>query len=578
MAKPTPAAFRRAGDQPVQATPPFAETARGRLILCIASVILLSLSFAPLKQFYCAWFGLTPWLVVIARAQRRRTVLFWSWITGIAYFSINIWWIAYVTIPGAIALMIYMGIWFAIAGWLIWATQLFAIPDDSTPVRPSRGVITVLLVAAVWVTMEFAWGNFLTGLPWLFLAHTQTPILAMCQIADFAGTYGVTFWVVLVNAWLTMLILHRLNPTRLILSGVVVAAVLLLTLTYGLFRMGQKTTSPGPTVMVVQPNFPQSNTGSKGATLDEIMDFHVSATRAALAAGPHPDLVAWSETMMPELNAPYREYMHEFVTREGRRNVGQLLDNIYAQLTQLAAAAHINLLVGGITMLPDRPVDGKPTWNRRNSAFLFDPEGHESAQRYDKIHLVPFGEFTPFRESFPPLYRFFSYFNPYGGADYTVHPGTELTVFQLEPGGHRFVSAICFEDVDARLMTRMFDDGKGGKRADFIVNLTNDGWFATPQMQQHLQLSTFRCIENRVPTARSVNTGVSGFIDSVGRVHDTIPVHTTGARTVRLELDHRVTAYTHFGDVFAGLCMAATVGLLAFGVRNRMKNRKATGR
>jgi len=578
MAKPTPAAFRRAGDQPVETTPPFAQTVRGRLILCVISITLLSLAFAPLKQFYCAWFGLTPWLVVVARAHRRRTVLFWSWITGIAYFSINIWWIAYVTIPGAIALMIYMGIWFAVAGWLIWATRLFAIPDDQIPVRQSRGLTTILLVAAIWVAMEFAWGNFLTGLPWLFLAHTQTPILAMCQIADLTGTYGVTFWIVLVNAWLAMLILHRLNPARLILSGAVVAAVLLLTLGYGLFRMNQKTTYAGPTVMVVQPNFPQSNTGSKGAALDEIMDFHVTATRAALAAGAKPDLVAWSETMMPELNAPYRDYMHDFVTREGRRNIGEMLDAIYAQLTQLAASAQVNLLVGGITMLPDRPVNGKPAWNRRNSAFLFDRQRHESANRHDKIHLLPSGEFTPFRESFPPLYRFFTLFNPYGGADYTVQPGAELTVFKLEPAGFRFVSAICFEDVDARLMTRMFAGENGTKRADFIVNLTNDGWFATPQMQQHLQLSVFRCIENRVPTARSVNTGVSGFIDSVGRVHDTIPVHTTGARTARLELDHRLAPYTHIGDVFAGACLAATAGVLAFALRNRMKNRKDASR
>jgi apolipoprotein N-acyltransferase len=191
---------------------------------------------------------------------------------------------------------------------------------------------------------------------------------------------------------------------------------------------------------------------------------------------------------------------------------------------------------------------------------------------------VPFGEFIPFRESFPPLYKFFNLFNPYKGEDYTVQAGTDLTVFRLEPGVSRFVSAICFEDVDSTLMARNFAGPNGSKRADFIVNLTNDGWFATPQMQQHLQLSVFRCIENRAPTARSVNTGISGFIDSVGRAHDLIPVHTTGTRLSRLELDYRVAPYTHLGDVFAYTCVATATGTILLGVWNGMKNRRSGGR
>jgi apolipoprotein N-acyltransferase len=258
--------------------------------------------------------------------------------------------------------------------------------------------------------------------------------------------------------------------------------------------------------------------------------------------------------------------------------VGELLDAIYEQISNLARSGHTNLLVGAESMLPDRPVKGKDVWDRRNSAYLFDRSGRESTLRYDKMHLVPFGEFIPFRESFPPLYKFFNWFNPYGDADYTVQAGTELTVFPIEPGGYRFVSAICFEDVDSRLMARNFAGPNRTKRADFIVNLTNDGWFATPQMQQHLQLSVFRCIENRVPTARSVNMGVSGFIDSVGRTHDLIPVHTTGARASRLELDHRVAPYTHVGDVFAGVCLVVAGGTILLGVWKGMKNRRLSRR
>jgi apolipoprotein N-acyltransferase len=573
--------FRRAGDVAVQASVPFATTAWGRLALCVATVVLLSLSYAPLKQFYFAWVGLAPWLVMVSQARSRKGTFFWSWLTGILFFSVNMWWIGYVTLPGAMALMLYMGLWFALAGLVIHGTGLFGRQGGRSTLGSGRTLLSIVLIAAVWVAVEYGWGHLFTGLPWLYIGHSQTPVLAMCQIADVTSVYGVSFWVVLINAWLAFLILHRLSVARLVLSGVVVVGLLVGILAYGVFRMGQKTTYTGPRVMVVQPNFPQDNSGSKGASYDEILDFHFSTTRAALErladANQSPDLVLWSETMMPELNEAYRRYMRAYV-RPNKQNVGDFLDSIYANLGSLARRFKVNLVVGGSAMLPDRPRDGKPAWNRRNSAFLFDRSGQEAAQRYDKIHLVPFGEYIPFRESCPPLYTFFNLFNPYSGMDYTIQPGKELTVLTLKPKGYRFVCAICFEDVDSELMAREFAGPGGTKRADFIVNLTNDGWFATPQMQQHLQLAAFRCIENRVPVARSVNTGVSGFIDSVGRVHDTLAVHTTGTRTASLELDHRVAPYTHLGDVFAWLCLGTTGVLVVVGAWNGMKKRGSGGR
>jgi apolipoprotein N-acyltransferase len=575
MSKSARSPFRRAGADPQPQALPFALTGVGRIILCLATVVMLSLAYAPVKQFYLAWVGLVPWLVLVAQAKSKKAVFLWSWATGILFFSVNLWWIGYVTVPGAMALMLYMGLWFGVSGLVLWGAGVLQL---------DKPLISIFLIAAVWVAQEWGWGTLFTGLPWLFLGHTQTPILAMCQIADFSSAYGVSFWVVLVNAWLAKLILHRLTPAKLIAAGIFVLVVLGATLAYGLFRMGQKTGYLGPMVMVVQPNYPQDNSGAKGATYEEILSFHFGTTRSALqqlaAKKETPDLVIWSETMMPELNARYREYAHTLAFTNGGGNFGAFLDAVYEQLGDLAREWRTNLLVGGHAMLAEREVMGKATWARRNSAYLFDRAGHESVLRYDKIHLVPFGEFIPFRESFPPLHAFFNLFNPYKGQDYTVQPGSELIVFPLDSGDahFRFVSAICFEDVDSRLMARNFAGPGGSKRADFIVNLTNDGWFATPQMQQHLQLSIFRCIENRVPTARSVNTGISGFIDPLGRVHDLIGVKTTGASTVRLNLDRRVAPYTHLGDLFAGACVAVAGSLAALASWNGMKNRKAPRR
>jgi len=575
------APFRRAGTPADVVAEPFAVTVRGRVVLCLATVAALSLSFAPFKQFYLAWIGLVPWLVMIAHARSKKAVFFLSWLTGILFFSVSMWWIAYVTLPGAMGLMLYMGIWFAFAGLVLRGAGLLKIEDDAAARPAWKSVVTVFLIAAVWVATEWTWGNLFTGLPWLYIGHSQTPVLAMCQIADFAGVHGVSFWVGLINAWVALFILHRLNVARLIVPGITIIVIIGLVLGYGIFRMGQETFTPGPRVMVVQPDFPQDNSGAKGASFQQILDFHLNTTQSAVKAlaaqGQAPELVAWSETMLPELTPAFREYRHAFYFETNNQNVGEFLDSVIQRVGDLAASEHINIVSGGHAMLTDRPkADGNLQWSRRNSSYLFDSSGHEAAERYDKIHLVPFGEYMPFRESAPPLYRMFDIFNPYKGLDYTVAPGTDVTVFSIPK--YRFVTPICFEDVDSELVARMFAGPGHTKRADFIVNLTNDGWFATPQMQQHFQLSIFRCIENRVPTARSVNTGVSGFIDSVGRAHDTLPIHTTGTASAQLQLDSRVALFTHLGDLFGKLCVAAGLGMVGLGLWNGMKNRRSRGR
>jgi apolipoprotein N-acyltransferase len=605
MSKPDRSDFRRVGAVPVDPLPPFAQTFRGRVVLVLLCVGLLTLAYAPFKQFYCAWVALAPWLVLVGNAPTKKSAFFWSWLTGITFFSVNMWWVAFVTLPGAMGLVLYLGFWFGVSALVIRGAGLLEVGDGASPQPAWRPVAAVVLIATIWAAQEWIRGNLFTGLPWLYVGHTQTPVLAMCQVADLTGAYGVTFWVVLINAWVALFVLHRLNPARLIAAGVLVVAVLGATLAYGLFRMGQRTSYPGPSVLVVQPNYPQSNTGAKGASLDEIVDFHVTATTDYLKrlppGGQAPDLVAWSETMMPELNPEYRRYAYNLVFAEDKRVVGEYLDGLSDTLGRLAKTYGTNLIVGGHTMLPDREVLGKPRWLRRNSAFYYERTGEQSRLRYDKIHLVPFGEYMPFRESFPLLFQFFNLFNPYKGGEYTVEAGTELTVFPLpakaavapatgattgptttgptsgpsESADFKFVTAICFEDVDSRLMARAFAGPDGGKRADFIVNLTNDGWFAWNQMPQHMQLAVFRSIENRVPTARSVNTGVSGFIDPVGRVYDAIPVHTTGTRAAPLTLDRRVAPYTHLGDVFAGVCLTVSGAVVAAGIGNRLKNRRS---
>ena len=184
------------------------------------------------------------------------------------------------------------------------------------------------------------------------------------------------------------------------------------------------------------------------------------------------------------------------------------------------------------------------------------------------------GTFVPYRDSIPWLYRMLLSLGPPDMKEYELTAGKPdaLTVFHLShigTGGQtqewRFVVPICFEDIVAPLVDDLMWDAHG-KRADFIVNITNDGWFHGSERAQHLQSATFRSIEHRVPAARSVNTGISGFVDSDGRTSDLVAAGTEGWSVKQLQLDDRTTVYSRVGDAFAEVCGIVTLGIVGYGL------------
>jgi len=534
-----------------------------RLSLPLSSAVLLTLAFAPVSQYYLAWIGLAPWLLFLAEAPSQRSAFKFSWVGGTAFFVMNMWWMAHINVPGMVALLIYCGLYWGLAGLVIRGAALV-----------DRGIGGVFGVAAVWTAFEWIRGHLFTGLPWLYLGYTQTPVLNMCQVADVGGVYAVTFWLAAANALAALLWLHRDDDAPLKRPIISVAVLLALCGGYGWYRMRQTPAmlSEGPLLAVIQSNYPQSNSGAKGASLSDRLSFHVGETLAALAKNPGQiDLVAWSETMMAPLNAQARAEDED-------------LQRLHQLLSQLASKNHVALLTGaeyaGDWKSQERegqlvlmPMDC------RNSAYLFDRDGRmddSPGHRYDKIHLVPFGEFIPFKRTLPFLYRLFVALGPRYYSDYELQAGPRdaMTVFELKGGDRvwRFVTPICFEDIDANLCAAMFrpaPGGPGGKRADFLVNLTNDGWFMANENRQHAQAAIFRCIENRVPAARSVNTGVSGLIDSTGQPLRLLAPRTPGWTVGKLMLDSRVTFYTRWGDGFALGCVAAAAGIALMGWMRR---------
>ncbi len=582
----------------------FIDRWQGQLALVLASVILLTLALAPVKQFYLAWVGLVPWLWVVGKIRSSLWAFLASWLTGLLYFTANMWWLVYVSAPGTVGLNLYLGLYFAFAamifrglGWVgerrlriedLGLSKVAAIrfsPQSSVLSPQSSLLLPVFGMAMVWTALEWLRGNLFTGLPWLYLGHTQTPLPVMCQIADTFGVYGVSFCVAALNALVYFYL--RGDRRQLKSAAFAVAGLWIASGAYGVFRRVQMESvcSPGPTVLLVQPNYPQDNSGEKSATDAERLRFHLHATHAGMRkAGKSVDLVCWSETMMPAINEEYRAAWRTIPLRDRDGTIvfpdfGAELDHIVSQISELCLTQNLNLLTGGLFSGDLDPVKGIFN-DRRNSAYLFRTDGVMDAERADKIHLVPFGEYIPFKNSkwFGWLHNIFAKFSPYDW-DYTLTPGSEdsIPIFKIPFAKSnppvRIVVPICFEDIDSRLVATMFR-GDHGKRADLIVNLTNDGWFKYNQNAQQLQAAIFRSIENRAAMVRSVNTGISGFIDSFGRVTESVPARTEGTAIATLRLDSRYTLYTRFGDLFAKLCLAGTEGVFLWAWGKKKYGRK----
>jgi len=207
-----------------------------------------------------------------------------------------------------------------------------------------------------------------------------------------------------------------------------------------------------------------------------------------------------------------------------------------------AASINTNLLFGAITLKePDQ---------LGNSAILLDKNGAVKFT-YDKIHLVPFGEYVPLR----PLLGLFVDKMVEGIGEYS--PGKKPESAKIEKGS--FGTIICYEVIFPGLVRKFYK-----RQGDFMVNITNDAWYGrTTGPYQHFAMGALRAVENRKPLVRAANTGISGYFDSNGRVLKSLPLYERGALTETIRTDTTRTFYSRFGDLFSYLCIITTVILLA---------------
>jgi len=476
----------------------------GRLIAALGSGALMWACYFPLGWGWLAWVALVPLLGLVRAEERPRKIYFAAWVGGLAFFLPSLYWMSVADYR-----MVYAWIALAMYCALYWVAGIFLLRR----LERATKLPLVITVPVVWTALEFLRSFLISGFAWYFLGHSQHAYLAVIQIADITGVYGISFLIAAANAWLFEGLyrvawfrgLFRPGRTELCPAagwgrtawGIAIVAALIVTCGYGLWRLEQTEFQAGPRIALLQGNIDQRLRNRAAADLEAQLDMGRHYARLEELARPqNPDLIIWPETSYPGewfdvvgMPVPLRLKIWQDEKLEPVRN------------------SKVAQLLGMNSKILDQ--DKRPTLY--NSAILVTAAGDYS-QRYDKIHRVPFGEYVPLRHLLP----FLKNFSPYD-YDYSISAGDKYTRFALDK--YRFGVLICFEDTDPVLARQYHADGPHGPAVDFLVNISNDGWFdGTSEHEEHLAISRFRAIECRRALVRSVNMGVSAVIDGNGRV------------------------------------------------------------
>jgi apolipoprotein N-acyltransferase len=552
-----------------------------------STAVFLPLLFPPFYCFFLAPVALVPFCVCVLRRPFRVKNILSYYLLGAAFFIPNLFWLGPVTIGGFVALALFVALYF----------PLFAFGLHRLVVH--LRLPATVAVPVVWTAVEYLRASFvLGGFPWFLLGNCLAPAPLLIQGADLFGVWGLTFLIACLNGFVVDVLRlplrqrGRFSPVIRRLAWSVGAAGLFV-LGYGVFRLNQRTTTPGPRIAVLQANFPQRVKDDPGnATL--LLDTHLKLATDAARATPRPDLIVWPETMVPAfLNESFikagpeafRNFFNDGEAdtwREIRQEDAAYCRSLLKQFTDTYRTAQ---LLGYGALEPRGTLDASIKQNR--TVLLLPDTGYGA--EYNKVHLVPFGEFIPFR-SVPGLGKAMIALSPYG-FDYSNIPGAEWTRFELPvragtgtgaattPAGaaaggggtYAFGTPICFEDTmpyPARMMSA--PQFAGGRKADFLVNVSNDGWFHWVELDQHLQACQLRAVENRIAIARSVNTGNSGFIDSNGRIMGLVTnragssIGAVGTLAMDVPVDARVTLYARVGDLLPMLCGVVSTVLTGY--------------
>jgi apolipoprotein N-acyltransferase len=510
----------------------------GARALGVAAVggMALGAAFPKIGWHPLAWIAVAPLLWAAASATPLRA--WWLGITfGMAYRTVAMYWVIYamtrfggLPLPAALAaagaLVLYLALYWGALGLI---AQRLGLRSDSGP----------LMLALTWTGLEFVQASLMSGFPWATLGYAAGETAVMGQIADLAGVHGLAFLAMLVNASLAAAVLRGRagwRPLAAALAAVVVA------LAYGGIRLAEAPAPDAPVagqslqVAMVQGSIAQDDKWSDVAAA-EVLRRQVALSEQAAAAGA--DLVVWPESAWPD---PWGI----------ERNPA-----LAEALLQVARTHGTAMLVGTVHVYDER---GEIEVS--NAAVLYDGEATWRG-RYEKTHLVPFGEYLPLRGLLGflgPLVQAVGELR--AGAD--DQPLLQATDQGIPPFG----LSICYEIIFPAIARSQVREG-----AELLVTITNDAWYGTTSgPYQHFAMARLRAIENRRYLVRAANTGISGIVDPWGRVTAATELYDETVLTGSVVARNGLTLYARMGDLFGWACALLAVWQLWSVLRGRERS------
>ncbi|HYV11574.1 MAG TPA: apolipoprotein N-acyltransferase [Pyrinomonadaceae bacterium] len=491
-----------------------------------ASALLLILAFPNFEYYQLAWIGLVPLLVVIGRRPSPLRAFILGWAAGSVFFYVTCYWLTYsmihygglptalaylLLIPGALVIGIFHGLFAALIALAI----------------QKWGRMAVLMAPIFWTALEWV-RLVVTGQLWNALGYSQAYHNQIIEPATWGGVYAVSFLLVAINSAVALLIIHR-KPLSIALALLIPFAVLAVIRGSLPDSLKDRITYPEHMVKIVavQPNVPMNPVKTTDET-KALIERHITLSTKGLAEPTRaqgPRLVIWPESPMNFTYASNKTF-REFVAGFTKEN-------------------HTSLLFNSLEPAPN---DGS-----YNSALLVNEEGRLISQ-YDKIRLMPFGEYVPLPQWLPGsslISGIVGEFTP--GSNYTLMPIADRKAGVF----------ICIESAYPWIARRLAHDG-----ADVLINISNDGYLGpTAVMRQHLANAIFRAMENGRPVLRVTNSGLSAYISEDGHVYGlTEPFQADVRVWTNNRGEARNTFYTRHGDLFVYVC--AVITLIAFVLTN----------
>lgn len=534
-----------------------------RYLLACAAGLLLALAFPTFSIAGLAW--IAPGLLLFSAAGSSGKVAFRSgyW-GGFAFYLATLYWLLHIPVPflpifGWITLSAYLALYTAVWTWLCWRVfpsggtkcqrpwDAKILHELLSPTWPARMLWTVKC-AAIWVALEMVMGRFLSGFPWEFLGVSQYKMLPLIQIASVTGVYGVSFLIAWFSAALLLaaIALAR-NPASRnawVRELAVPLLVLALCVAVGFRFIRSQPNQPTVKVALIQPSIPQTLIWDERENENRFAQLMALSERALTN---EPDIMVWPEASVPNMLRHHIPTGDAIVDLVKKHEVWAILGSDDAEYRKGS---------------PEQIID------YFNSAFAISPSGRLEG-RYIKRQLVIFGEYMPFAEWLPFLRKI----SPAGEAGFTA--GNEPAPFELRDLDVTTSVLICFEDTFPHLVRQYVH-----RDTDFLVNLTNNGWFGESAAQwQHAATAVFRAVENRTPLVRCANNGLTCWVDETGAMHDAFfedspDIYKAGYKistvpVLRPGQERTLAFYTRHGDVFGWTCVAFSVANLALAMRRR---------